>query len=122
MKKILFLLVVPVAFLLVIPIMPIKANGLGTSVDLLAGQHHKVGTVTAWNSSENLYVDYELDQEAIDDGWCLIETHVHVGLSLADFPLAGKQGNPIPGQFDFSDPHGCVTEYEYEIPFLNEWE
>jgi hypothetical protein len=34
---------------------------------------------------------------------------------MEDIPQA-KKGNPIPGHFEHSDPHGCVTEYTYQIP------
>ena len=85
-------------------------------VALLAGQTLEVGEVYIWNDIDNLYVKYVIT----DSDWCLIETHVHVGEELADFPLAGKQGNPVPGQFDYSDPHGCVPYYTYNIP-LGDW-
>jgi len=82
-----------------------------SEVKLLASQNIEVGVVKVWNDTENLYVKY-----MVDAPWCLSETHVHVGVSLTDFPLAGKQKNPIPGQFDYSESHDCVTEYIYVIP------
>jgi len=83
---------------------------------LMAGQYEEVGTVSVWNDGVKLYVKYDITEE----GWCLTETHVHVGEDPEDFPLAGKQGNPVPGKFDHSDPHGCVLEYTYEIS-LGDW-
>ncbi len=54
--------------------------------------------------------------------WHLTETHLHVGESLEEFPLAGRWGNPIPGHFTHCDPHGNLNKYTYEIPIKNEWE
>jgi hypothetical protein len=85
-------------------------------VDLLAGQTLDVGDVYVWNDADNLYVKYVITEE----DWCLTETHVHVGLCLDDFPRAGKQLNPVPGQFDYSACHDCVTEYTEVIP-LGDW-
>ena len=82
---------------------------------LIAGQHEEVGTVSVWNDADNLYVEYKLNQVTIGDGWCLTETHVHVGEDLSDFPL-NRGGNPKIGLFDYSYPHGCVSEYTYTIP------
>jgi len=87
-------------------------------VDLLAGQNINVGTVTVTNDAGNLYVEYKIT----DPNWCISETHVHVGDSLDDFPLAGKQKNPVPGQFDYSMKHDpCVTEYTVTIPISADW-
>jgi hypothetical protein len=86
------------------------------TVDLLAGQDIKVGEVTTWNDSENVYVKYEITEE----DWCIIETHVHVGEDLDDFPLAGRWNNPVPGQFDYKAEHDCVSEYT-ETVSLGDW-
>ena len=77
--------------------------------DLLAGQTNDVGDVLVWNDGSNLYVKF-----VVSSG-CLRETHVHVATSLSGIPQT-KTGNPIPGKFEYSDPHGCVTEYTYQIP------
>lgn len=50
-----------------------------------------------------------------------METHVHVGLNLKDFPLVGRWQTPAPGQFDYSNDHECVTEYTYTID-LGDWQ
>lgn len=76
--------------------------------DLIAGQHIDVGDVNVWNDGTNLYVQYVLD-----DPWVMTESHLHVATSLAGIPQ--KKGNPPPGQFDYSDPHGPVTDYTYTI-------
>jgi hypothetical protein len=79
------------------------------SVDLLAGQTQDIGDVLVWNDADTLYVKF------VSTGDCLLETHVAVATDLADIPQT-KKGNPIPGQFEYSDPHPCVQDYRYEIP------
>jgi hypothetical protein len=80
-------------------------------LDLIAGQNILVGSVTVSNNENNLYVAYNITEE----GWCLTETHVHVGTSPTHFPL-NKKGNPQVGHFDFGNSHDCVTEYTETIP------
>ena len=89
--------------------------------DLIAGGGNPksaitVGDVKVWNDAEYLYVKYVITET----DWCLTETHLHIFLdeeSFTDIPQ--KNGNPIPGHFDYSMEHDCVTEYTYEIPL--EW-
>lgn len=79
--------------------------------DLIAGQVYDSGDVVVWNNDSHLFVMYDTT-----DDWCLEETQVHVATSLDDFPQTGN-GNPIPGQFDYTnDTHGCADNYTYEIP------
>lgn len=85
-------------------------NGEAICTDLLAGQYIDVGEVQIWNDADNLYVKYIVD--VVD--WCLTETHVHVATSLEGIPQ--KNGNPIPGKFDYMGEHDCVYEVIYEIP------
>ncbi|MFX0198034.1 MAG: hypothetical protein ACFFCW_18090 [Candidatus Hodarchaeota archaeon] len=70
-----------------------------------------VGVVRVWNDCENLYVQFDTNSS----GECMVATHVHVADSLAGIPQT-KKGNPIPGQFEWSEPHGCVLEKTYTIP------
>jgi hypothetical protein len=64
-----------------------------TTVDLIAGQHNVVGTITVTPlSSTSLQVVYQLTSG------CLTETHVAAASTAAGIPHT-KQGNPIPGQF-----------------------
>ncbi len=88
-------------------------------IDLLAGQTNKVGEVKVWNDDTNLCVKYQLSVDAIAEGLFLTETHLAVAISIDDIPQTNK-GNPIPGHFFYSDDHGPVTEYTYDIP-LNGW-
>jgi hypothetical protein len=83
--------------------------------DLIAGGGNPasaidVGDVIVWNDADYLYVKYVITEP----DWCLIETHLHVDTSWQTIPQ--KNGNPIPGHFDYSMEHECVTEYTYEIP------
>lgn len=94
---------------------PIFAEGGTDCFPLYAGQENEVGTVCIENDGDNLYVTYSLNQDAIDYGWGITETHVHVGATLADFPL-NKSGNPQVGNFDYNGTHDYVTTYTYEIP------
>jgi len=118
------------AFVLVMGFMPLlsmagneEPGENAEEMILYAGQDIEVGTVTVWNDAEYIYVHYELNQYAIDEGWYLTEIHVHVGEELGDFPLAGRWGNPVPGQFDYKeyfDLEDEVTEYTVEID-LGDW-
>ena len=75
----------------------------------MAGQNINVGDVSVWNDADHLYVKYEAT-----DGWYLIGSHVHFATSLDGIPQ--KNGNPIPGKFDYAMEHDPeVLEYTYEI-------
>jgi hypothetical protein len=83
-----------------------------TVVDLIAGQHTKVGTVKVENDDDFLTVTYKIDGTA----WCITETHLHIGMTAEDFPFAGRTSNVAPGRFDFSGEHNCELEVVYTIP------
>lgn len=79
---------------------------------LFAGQDEEVGGIHVWSDTDNIFVKYE----TIDD-WCLTETHLQLAGSKEAFPYAGgKVKNVVPGQFEYSEIHECITEYTYEIP------
>jgi len=100
----------------------LDGNGTNGIQNLYAGQDMLVGEVIVTNDEENIFVKYQLNEDAINQGWCITETHAHVGKELGDFPLAGRWGNPVPGQFDYKKDHEpCVTEYTYEIPWCDEY-
>jgi hypothetical protein len=83
---------------------------------IIAGQNYEVGTVTVSNDYANIYFEI-----ALDDGWTMSETHLHVADDYGGFPQT-KKGTPIPGQFDYSmtfDPY--VNGYTWEVP-LGDWE
>jgi len=77
-------------------------------VDLIAGQHINVGTVSVSNDDENLYVTYETS-----GNWYLTETHLFVGKE-SDIPLNGG-GNPKIGHFPYSESHDDLKTFTYTI-------
>lgn len=109
MKK-LILLSVCVALVAFLGTQPAEAE----TYPLIAGQFYEVGTVEITNDADNLYVDYSLSADCEEIGF--LETHVHVGDSLDDFPLT-KKGLPKIGNFDYSG----AEPPEYTIP-LGDWE
>lgn len=82
---------------------------------LYAGQDMPVGTVEVSNDGDNIDVKYVLNDDALENGWLISETHVHVGTTKGDFPLNDK-GNPKVGLFDYTMEHDGVENYEYSIP------
>jgi len=109
-----------------------------TQAELLAGNPKNgimdVGEVYVWNDATYIYVLYDVTEP----GWGLTSTHVHIQADDGDgnpFVGSGKNakpdpqdenpfpmnnGNPPPGQFDFSDPHGATLWYLYEIRIVDE--
>lgn len=78
--------------------------------DLIAAQTIDVGEVLVWNDGDTLFVRYETDGD-----WVLADTHVAVATTLGGIPQT-KNGNPIPGQFEFSTNHSpSVNGFTYEI-------
>lgn len=113
MKKI-FTLIIVLAFLMALFPAAVSAHTEGdpfTTTPLMAGQDIDTGHVAVWNDADTLYV------KIVSTGDCLKDTHVAVATDLDGIPHT-KKGNPIPGQFEFSDPHACVQEYTYEIPLI----
>ena len=89
----------------------VEPPALASCVTLWAGQNMDVGNVCVWNDGTNLYVQYTLSQDAIDEGWEITETHLY----------AGKNAPPTsaPGQFPYDDDDASVvsaTEILYIIP------
>jgi len=80
-----------------------------TVFDLIAGQNIYAGSVTVWNDTDNLYVKYETI-----DSFCITETHLDVESSLDEIPQ--KNGNPIPGQFNYKSTNDCVSSFTYTVP------
>lgn len=63
-----------------------------TTVNLIAGQHFLMGTLSYANDNDNLYVTYTANED-----WYMSEVHLYVG-SLAGAPKSGG-GTPSPGRF-----------------------
>jgi len=70
-----------------------------------------VGDAVVWDDGTNLYVDYDIT----DPEWCMTKTHVAVAEDWMDLPQT-KKHSPIPGKFEFTNDHDCVTEFKYVIP------
>lgn len=76
---------------------------------LIAGQHTKVGDVEVSDDDNFLYIKFS----TVND-FCLTETHLHIAENEEDIPQ--KNGNPIPGKFEYKEEHDCVKENTYEVP------
>lgn len=87
-----------------------KAGESKKTVDLLAGQHYKVGTVSVWTKDGYVYVQYITDDDAR-----LTQTHLAVTDDLKLIPVTADK-NAVPGQFPFKQPHDFASEYTYAIP------
>ena len=82
---------------------------------LYADQHYRAGELYVWRDANHLYVEYDLD-----DGITMSETHLHIAKKLCCIPQ--KNGNPIPGQFDYKAEHDPeVNSYLYTIPWNPCW-
>jgi len=88
------------------------------SFPLYAGQDMLVGEVLVWNNDIELCVRYELNQDALDEDWLLIETHLAVATTLDGIPQT-KTHNPIPGKFLYGDDNLGGVEFspDYCISF-----
>jgi len=82
-------------------------------VDLIAGQNTDVGDIRVWDDGKFLYVEYTTVEP-----WCFTETHLAVSPDLAGIPQ--QNGNPIPGQFPYSDKHDCASSFTYTVPLIQD--
>jgi len=81
--------------------------------EYFAGQHISVGSLSVTNDEENLYITYNFDGD-----WHSGQTHLYVG-SLGNLPVNGT-GNPIPGQFPYSEEHDPeIQSFTYTIPLAD---
>ncbi len=118
MKKLAFLLIFVTLLVALFP----AAVGAQTEdsplrAKLIAGKSMWVGLVEVWNDAENLHIRFVTFG---GEGYCLNETHLHVADSLDGIPQ--KNGNPIPGKFEYKDENlGCAHEIKYAVP-LGNWE
>lgn len=87
----------------------------GGQVDLLAGQHTKVGTVTVDAVSGGFVVTYRITLP----GACITEWHLHAATTAAGIPQ--NPGGPIPGRFRFggATPAGCTTTVAQTVAFTD---
>lgn len=77
---------------------------------LWAGQNIDIGTVSVYydSTNETVTVVYETDGD-----WTLELTHLWIG-DCNDLPT-NNPGNPIIGQFPYSESHPGATTFTYEI-------
>jgi len=81
-----------------------------------AGQHDSAGYVTVWFDETTFYIKYQTT-----GNWWIEETHADVQLELGLIPQ--KNGNPIPGKFEFKDDwKPRVQTCTYEIPIRGGWD
>jgi len=78
------------------------------TVNLIAGQNMIIGTVSVTLDGETVIVVYETD-----GNWTLELTHLWIG-DCTDLPT-NNPGNPIIGQFPYSESHPGATTFTYEI-------
>ncbi len=106
MKTLKKLLALSIILLTIIPL-----ASADTTVALLAGQTLDVGMVNTTCDGTNLSIKY-----TTEDGWTLNETHLAIAGDFTEIP-ATKKGNPVPGQFEYTEEHLTgVTEFTYTIP------
>ncbi len=100
-------------------------------VDLIAGQNMVVGSVTVTNDDEKVCVTYALDEDALEEGWLIYETHLAIATEKDGIPQTpgNRWGtNPIPGLFPYGDDEldgveewsFCVSLDELGVEFCNE--
>ena len=80
------------------------------TVDLIAGQNMTIGTVSVTLDGDTVTVTYTIT----DSDWTLELTHLWIG-ACNDLPT-NNPGNPIIGQFPYSQSHPGETTVIYEIP------
>lgn len=86
-----------------------------TTTTLYAGKDIEVGEIRVKTVGDNdtegtiFEVTYETE-----GGWHLKETHLHVADDWKEIPTT-KRGNPMPGQFAYSETHERVTEITYKV-------
>lgn len=74
---------------------------------LYAGQTINAGNVTVANDADQLCVTFQTT-----DGWMIVETHLQLAPTVDGIPQ--KNGNPIPGQFDYKH------EFDFEQGVQND--
>ena len=85
---------------------------------LYAGQDNLVGEVIVTDDGGYLCVEYVLDQDVLDAGWRIYETHIAVGADAGEIPQTKPKknqpyGNPKVGHFPYGDDDlGGVESYE----------
>ena len=85
-----------------------------TTWPLTAGQTIVVGTVTASNDAQNIYITYTLTATGATFG----TLHLWVGDSLANVPK-NSEGIVVPGQFPYQFDAAGGTSHTFTIPLTD---
>ncbi|MDO1502323.1 hypothetical protein Q2T40_19485 [Winogradskyella maritima] len=72
------------------------------TVDLVAGQHMVMGTVSVSMTDEDLVLTYETDAD-----WTIGTTHVSIGDCNEEWVPTTGSGNPKIGKFGHTEPHSA---------------
>jgi hypothetical protein len=92
---------------------PLLAGGGNLELAEWAGR-----AIASQDNDGNLVITYNTEGK----DWCITETHLHVFQDNKFFTdVPHKNGNPIPGHFDYKGEHDCVQEVVYTIP-KGDWE
>lgn len=79
---------------------------------LMAGQHHVAGSVTADIEGDNLVITFTATGD-----WTLGTTHLSIGNCDEDWAPLNGGGNPQIGQFEYTEPYSSgPQEVVYVIP------
>lgn len=95
-KKLLLILIV---IIITVPLLLVSC-GIFVTFPLYAGRSNNVGTVFVDNDADYIYVGATLNQQAVDDGWVIVELHIDVKETLEKLKV-NKAGAPIIGKFTF---------------------
>lgn len=85
-------------------------NSCELVLDLVAGQHDVVGTVTVTKTATAVDVEYEIT----DSDWCIVEAHTFVGTTAPKKSAPGKF--PYKSEHDYDD---CVQTVTHSAPFAD---
>ncbi|MCK4305301.1 MAG: hypothetical protein KAY24_13775 [Candidatus Eisenbacteria sp.] len=97
------------------PITMAEPCGDPTVVSLLLRGRTDIGSVTATNDEDSLYVEI-----ATMDGWVMIRSCVAVALSPEFLPHQ-SWGNRMTRPFEYASAHDHLTEFVYAIPLDEGW-
>jgi hypothetical protein len=113
MKKLISTMIMLSAVIILLPVAGFTHTAENPFVTpLLAGKDGlDVGDVLVWNDATNLYIKYVVT----DPDWCLAQTHLDVQKFFRNIPKT-RNGNPIPGNFYYSEPVNCAPEQLYTVP------
>jgi len=81
-----------------------------SAIAIFVGQETFVGNAVVSNTDGTITIEFQINAP-----WEMVQSHVAVATSLSGIPQ--KNGNPIPGQFEYQSEHSpAVTSYTYTLP------